>query len=179
MPERKQGLLTFDWASFFYWLMATTWGWLLGWLLLPAIALVAAGVGIALMQCLVMIRRIPRPWRWLLATAAGWLAGVGMALAAVPPGMGLLSGAMIGATTGLAQWTLLRPQVRWAGWWLPVSILAWSTSLSMAPASGEVALPPLLLAGVMAAVPTGITLELLLHNPIKHDPSTRRNGATP
>jgi len=165
MPEQQQKTLGFDWAFFFYWLMATTWGWLLGWLLLSTIALVTAGAAVGVMQCLVLTRRIPHAWRWIVATAAGWMAGLGIALYMVPPGFGLLTGALLGATTGMAQWVLLRPQVRWAGWWIAVSILAWSTALGLAPASGQVALPPIVLSGVMSAVPTGLALELLLRNP--------------
>ncbi|MBN1138947.1 MAG: hypothetical protein JXM73_20350 [Anaerolineae bacterium] len=165
MPEQKQSVLAFDWAFFFYWLMATTSGWLLGWLLLPAIALVIAGIGAGVMQCLVLIRRIPHVWRWILATVAGWLVGVSIALFVVPSGLGLLSGAVIGATTGIAQWGLLRFHVRWAGWWIVISVLAWATALSAAPASGTIALPPVVLSGVMAAVPTGLALDLLLRNP--------------
>ena len=55
MPEQKQSTLAFDWAFFFYWLMATASGWLLGWLLMPATALVIAGLGAGVMQCLVLV----------------------------------------------------------------------------------------------------------------------------
>jgi hypothetical protein len=164
MPDQKRSILDFDWAFFFYWLMATTCGWLLGWLVLPTIALMTAGVGAGVMQCLALTRRIPHAWQWALATAAGWMVGVGIALYAAPPGLGLLTGAVVGATTGTAQWSLLRLQVRWAGWWIAISVLAWATALSLAPASGVVALPPIVLSGVMAAVPTGLALELLLRN---------------
>ena len=165
MPEQKQKILAFDWAFFFYWLMATTSGWLLGWIVLPAVAVVTAGVGAGIMQYWVLPRRIPHAWRWVLVTAVGWMVGLGIALFTVPPGLGLLTGALVGATTGTAQWYLLRAQVRWAGWWIVVSVLAWSTALSLAPASGVVALPPIVLSGVMSAVLTGFTLELLLRNP--------------
>jgi hypothetical protein len=164
MPEHKQDLLTFDWAFFFYWLMATTWGWLLGWLVLSTIALVTAGVGAGVMQGLVLNRRIPYAWHWILATAVGWMVGLGIALLGVPSGFGLLSGTVIGATTGMAQWALLRSYVRWAGWWIPVSILAWATALGLAPSSGQVALPPIVLSGVMSAVLTGLALQVLLWN---------------
>jgi len=165
MSKQNQSIPSFDGALLFYWMMATTTGWLLGWLLLPAIAVVTAGVGAGVMQCVVLYRRIPRAWRWLLATAAGWMAGLAIAILVVPPGMGPLSGAVIGATTGTAQWVLLRGEVHWAGWWIVTSALAWATGLSLAPASGLVALPRIVLSGVMPAVMTGITLELLLQNP--------------
>ena len=67
MSEQKenQGILSFDWALFYYWLMATTGGWVLGWLLLPTISVVTAGVGAGVMQCFVLYRRMPRAWRWI------------------------------------------------------------------------------------------------------------------
>ena len=159
--DQRQGILSFDWALFYYWLMATTGGWVLGWLLLPAIPVVTAGVGAAVMQCFVLFRRIPRAWRWILASAIGWLAGLVVVIPVVPPGMGFLSGAVMGVTTGTAQWVLLRRQVHWAGWWIVISSLAWSAALSLAPDSGSNALPPLVLSGVTVGVVTGIALSLL------------------
>jgi hypothetical protein len=161
MPDQKQDILALDWAFLFYWLMATTFGWLLGWLLLPTIGLVTAGVGAGIVQCFVLYRRIPRPWRWILATAVGWLAGVAIVIPVVPPGIGLLSGAIIGATTGTAQWWLLRRQVHWAGWWIAVSMLAWAMALAI----GLDALPRVVLSGVVAGMMTGLVLNLLLGTP--------------
>jgi len=161
----RNSILSFDWAILFYWMMATTSGWLFGWLLLPAIALVAAGVGVGVVQTLVLYRRLPRAWRWILATAIGWVVGLSIATLVVPPWLGLLSGALAGATTGIAQWVVLRRHVHWAGWWIPLSALAWATGMSLAPASGLVELPPIVLSGVLASLPTGIALELLLRNP--------------
>jgi hypothetical protein len=165
MSDQKQNILTLDWALVFYWMMATTTGWLLGWVLFPAIALVTAGVGAGVMQWPVLYQRIPGAWRWILVTAAGWLAGVGIMLAAVPPGFGVVSGAVLGAATGTAQWLLLRRQVYWAGWWIPVSALAWGTGLSLAPPSEAIVLPRIVLSGVMPAFMTGIILALLIQYP--------------
>jgi len=161
MSEKNQGNLSVDWAFLFYWLMATTFGWLLGWLLLPAIALVTAGVGAGIVQCFVLYRRIPKAWRWILATAVGWLAGVMLVIPLVPPGIGLLSGAIIGTTTGTAQWWLLRRQVQWAGWWIVTSMLAWAIGLAI----GLDPLPRVVLSGVMAGTMTGLVLNLLLGTP--------------
>ena len=69
------------------------------------------------------------------------------------------------ATTGAAQWLLLRREVHWAGWWILVSLLAWSAALSLAPDFGSNALPPLVLSGVTVAVVTGVALALLLNFP--------------
>jgi hypothetical protein len=167
MSDQKQAVLTFDWALLFYWMMATTSGWLLGWLLLPAIALVTAGVGASMVQGFVLYRRITPAWRWILASAVGWIAGSAIVIPLIPPGMNLLSGLVLGTVAGTAQWILLRNQVQWAGWWILVSTLAWGTGLSLVPPSGQAALPPIVLSGVMASIPTGIALELLLRNPRK------------
>ncbi len=161
MSDQKQGNLAVDWALLFYWMVATTFGWLLGWLLLPAIALVTAGVGAGVMQWPVLYRRIPRAWHWILATAAGWLAGLAIIIPVIPPGMGPLSGAVLGATTGTAQWLLLRRHVCWAGWWIVVSILAWATALAI----GIALLPRVVLSGVVVGTMTGLALDLLLRTP--------------
>jgi hypothetical protein len=165
MSKQNQNTPTFDWSLVFYWMMATTSGWLFGWLLLPTIALVTAGVGAGLVQWAVLYRRMPKAWRWILATAIGWLIGLAIIIPVVPAGMGVLSGMVIGAAVGTAQWLLLRRQVHWAGWWIPVSALAWATSLSLAPASSSIVLPRILLAGVMPSVMTGVTLGLLVQQP--------------
>ena len=163
MSDQKQGLLEFDWALVFYWMTATTSGWLFGWLLWPPIALVTAGVLAGTIQCAVLVRRIPKAWRWILATAIGWLAGTVMVLIAA--GWGAFAGFAIGAFTGTAQWVLLRKEVRWAGWWIAISAVAWSTGLSLAPSPEAVLLPRVVLSGVMPSLITGITLELLLRHP--------------
>ena len=176
MSDKKQNILTFDWALVFYWMMATTSGWLLGWVLFPAIALVTAGVGAGIMQCLVLYRRIPRAWRWVLATSVGWLAGVAIMIAAVPPGLGVVSGAVVGATTGTMQWLVLRHQVHWAGWWILISALAWATGLSLAPSSNLVVLPRIVLSGVMPAFMIGIVLVLLMQYPKPSEEEETENG---
>lgn len=165
MSDQEKGILTFDWALLTYWLLATTSGWLLGWLLLPAIALVTAGVGAAIMQWLVLYRRIPRAWQWVLNTAVGWLAGVAVMIAAIPPGLSILSGAVLGTATGTAQWLILRRQVYWAGWWIPVSALAWALSVSLAPSPELISLRRIVLSGIMPALITGTVLALLLQVP--------------
>ena len=165
MSDQNQGLLSYDWSILFYWLMATASGWVLGWLILPAIALVTAGVGAGVVQSLVFYRRIPRAWQWILATAIGWMAGLAIVIPVVPAGAGVVSGAVIGATTGTAQWTLLRRHVHWAGWWIAVSVAAWSTGMSLAPAARDPLLPRIVLAGVMAGAMTGTALTILMRFP--------------
>ena len=163
MSDQKQGVLEFDWALVFYWMTTTTAGWLFGWLLWPALALVTAGVLAGTGQSVVLVHRIPKAWRWALATAIGWLAGV--LIVVFGGGTGILAGLVVGAITGTAQWMLLRREVHWAGWWIAVSALAWAISLSLAPDPEAVLLPRVVLSGVMPSLITGITLELLLRAP--------------
>ena len=148
---------SFDWFLWLLWIMATAWGWIVGHILFPAIYLVAAGVGVAVFQWLILQRRLGRSWRWLVYTAAGWLAGVLLALAMGHFEAGFGAGLLLGVTTGLAQWLILRREVRWAAWWIPISAAGWSTGLSMALAP--------LLAGILAGAMTGIALVLLLSYP--------------
>lgn len=155
MPDGK--LFSFDWAFWFLWIMATTWGWILGQFLFPAIGLVAAGFGIGVFQWLVLNQRIRGAWRWILASTIGWMAGWAITLVLVPTGFGFLSGLVLGAATGTAQWLILRHELHWTGWWIPVSALAWTTGLTLF--SG------VFIAGVMAGTMSGIALGLLLCYP--------------
>ncbi len=79
--------------------------------------------------------------------------------------MGPLTGAVLGAAVGTAQWLLLRNQVLWAGWWIPVSAVAWATGVGLAPGPGSVVLPRLVLSGVVPGAMTGLTLGLLFLTP--------------
>ena len=162
MSDQKRDILTFDWALVFYWMTATTAGWLFGWLLWPALALMTAGVLAGAAQYAVLAHRIHRAWRWILVSAFGWLAGV--AFIVVAAGTGALAGLVIGAVTGTAQWSLLRREVHWSGWWIAVSAMAWSVGLSLAPDPEAVLLPRVVISGVMPSLMLGVTLELLLRN---------------
>lgn len=157
----EQETFSLDWAFLFQWLIATSAGLFVGWLLLPAIALVAGGVGVAILQWLVLYQRIRMAWQWVLVSVAGWLAGLAILFVVVPPGFGLLSGAVLGVATGTAQWLLLRRQVHWSGWWIAVSAIAWAIGL----AAGLTVMPRVLLSGVMAGTMTGTVLDLLMHYP--------------
>ena len=147
-------ILSFDWALLFFWIMATTWGWLLGNLLLSGLALVTSGLFVGLFQWLVLQGRLLRAWRWIIATSAGWLAGYLTTLFLLPQE---LEGLAIGLTTGIAQWMILRREFQWAGWWIIFSTIGWTTGLTL--------LPGILLTGTMAGALTGICLEVLLRLP--------------
>lgn len=154
-----------DWLLWFLWIMATAWGWILGRILFPGIYLVAAGVGVAALQWLVLRPQLTRAGRWLVYTTAGWAIGALLAVVLGQIEGGSVAGLLLGATTGFAQWLVLRREKRWAGWWIPISAMGWSTGLSMALAP--------LLAGVPAGALTGLALVLL---PAKAADPDNRSG---
>jgi hypothetical protein len=152
---------SFDWVLWFLWIMATAWGWVLGWILsgylIAGVALLATGIAIGTLQWLVLKQQMNRSWRWIPATAGGWAAGWAIAYLIIPADLGFVGGLVLGATTGMAQWLVLRREVRWAGWWIIVSALAWT--LALGPLSRE----PVV--GVTPGAMTGIVLGLLLRYP--------------
>jgi hypothetical protein len=90
----------------------------LGGFILPGLALVTSGFMVAIFQWLVLQGRVPRPWRWIVTTTIGWIAGYLIAFYLLPPELETLTGMVIGLTTGIAQWIILRREVHWAGWWI-------------------------------------------------------------
>ena len=150
-------ILSLDWALWFLWIMATTLGWVLGRFLLPNLTFVTIGIGLGLLQWLVLQHRIRKAWRWILATTLGWLVGATFILALLPDGMDFLAGVVTGVILGSAQWLILRNELYWAGWWIAISVVAWSTGMGV--------LPGVMLTGVIAGAITGIALILLIRFP--------------
>jgi hypothetical protein len=142
-----------DWALWFYWIMATTLGWLLGSLLFNGIPVIIAGVAVAAFQWAVLYQRIHKAWRWLIVTSLGWIVGYIIYVVFFSQSFGFLLGPVMGAAAGIAQWFLLRKAVDWAGWWIIISILAWTTGLTM--------IPGLLSSGALPGALTGLTLVIL------------------
>jgi hypothetical protein len=100
-------------------------------------ALAVWGVGIGIMQTLLLRGRIAGAFWWPVATASGW--AVAGALSGALPVTGAVTGRgvdigplgfvavsvvtvlAIGLLSGLFQWVILRHQVERAGWWVWVS----------------------------------------------------------
>lgn len=137
--------------------MATTLGWVLGKMLLPRVALVVSGYLIGFLQWTVLVKRMGKARQWILASIVGWSAGSFVYVFTIPPALDFLAGGILGAAVGIAQWRILRQEFLWAGWWIPVSVMAWTTGLTL--------LPGLLSTAVTAGAVTGIALELLLRSP--------------
>jgi uncharacterized membrane protein YccC len=137
--------------------MATTVGWALGRFLLPNLAWIIIGIGLGVMQSLALQHRIPRAWRWLIATAAGWTIGALLIPLFSGEGQEFIVGMILGLTTGICQWVILRKEVNLAGWWIVMMVVGWTSGLAL--------LPGILLTGVIAGGVTGFALELLLRTP--------------
>lgn len=108
-------ILSFDWALFFFWIMATTLGWFVGGLILSPLSFVFSGFLVGIFQWWVLQGRIRNPWRWIVATTAGWTAGYLLTFFGIPAQFEFANGVMIGLTTGLAQWLVLFPGVMLTG----------------------------------------------------------------
>ena len=137
--------------------MATTLGWILGRFLLPNLAFVVIGIALGILQWFVLMGRIHKAWRWIIATIVGWITGSTLVLFLAADGTEFLVGVILGSTVGTAQWLVLRKELHWHGWWIIISVVAWTTGLAL--------LPGLLSTGAMIGAITGIALGLLLQFP--------------
>jgi len=142
-----------DWALWFYWIMATTLGWLIGNTLFQGIPFIISGVIIAALQWAILFKRIPNAWRWIIHSSLGWIVGYVLVIVFVP-GMRFLLGPIVGGILGITQWLLLRDIVDLSAWWILMSTLAWTTGLTL--------MPGVLTSGSLPGALTGLTLVILL-----------------
>ena len=147
---------SFDWTLWLQWVMVTTLGWVLGGIMLAEFALGVLGIVIGVLQWVVLRQYIRQAGWWILASAGGWAIGWLMVMV-IPPEVGIPIGTVLGAAIGVNQWLILQRHLRRAGWWVVVSILAWTMGLG--GLAGE------LLVGTVVGAITGIVLELLLRYP--------------
>ena len=141
-----------DWALLFYWIMATTLGWMIGRMFFQGIPIIISGVAIAVLQWTVLYKRIPRSWQWAVYSSIAWIAGYILFIIFMPEDMGFIFGPVIGAILGVVQWSILRHEFDLAGWWIVISIMAWTTGL--------VIMPGPLTSGALPGALTGLTLVL-------------------
>lgn len=142
-----------DWALWFYWIMATTLGWLAGTFFQSAIPDIISGVVIAVFQWSVLYKRIDKAWRWAIFSSLAWIVGYILYVIFFSANMRFLLGPLLGGAVGIAQWILLRKEVNWAGWWIIISIMAWTTGLTL--------MPGFLTSGTLPGALTGLTLVIL------------------
>ena len=146
---RQQSL---DWALWFYWIIATTAGWLIGNLFFAGIPIILAGVLIAAIQWAVLYKRIKKAWQWFVLSSAAWMISVTVFVLFLP-GSDLIFATFLGGMLGITQWAILRRTFDWAGWWIPISLLAWITGLTL--------LPGMFSTGALPGALTGVTLVVL------------------
>jgi len=142
-----------DWTLWFYWIMATTTGWIIG-QLFNGIPIVIAGAAISALQWAVLYKRIHKAWRWGVFSTMGWIGGYILCVILFSENTtGVLLGPSTGVATGITQWLILKNEFDWAGWWVVISLLAWTTGLLI--------MPGLLTSGALPGALTGLALVIL------------------
>ena len=138
---------------------------------------IVIGIGVGVLQWLVLRRRISGMGWWVLTSAAG-----GLILPAAFEGLsqslesyGLPLGwtgvvALGGAVTGTLQWLVLRGQVSRAGWWVLASTVGWGLGMTAAIAFswgvGDSDFRALVVTGAVLGAVTGGVLVWLLRQPV-------------
>jgi hypothetical protein len=89
----------------------------------------------------------------MIVSSLGWITGYILFVVFLSAEFAILLGPVMGGMVGVAQWFLLRQAVDWAGWWIIISTLAWTTGLTLAPG--------LLSSGALPGALTGLTLVIL------------------
>lgn len=151
------------------------WGW------------VVAGIGLGILQWMLLIRVLPRPGWFALSGGAGLVLGVGGGFLVansvfqawgLAPAFGAI-GALVGLSVGVAQWLALRQQAAKSIWWIPANLLGytggllagWQVPEVFPLASGVIFGPEFGVAiGFTVGVVTGLTLLFILAQPAADAP---------
>ena len=129
-----------------------------GFILFPSFAL---PLGAA--QAVVLSRSIPRSGRWILACLVGWLFPFFVMTLAGPLASAPLPGStaalflLIGASTGCAQWLLLRGSFPAGGVWIAATLVGWTALAALVGQPFSVHAQSILL-GVVPSLATGLVL---------------------
>ena len=142
-----------DWALLFYWIMATTLGWVVGSIFFSGIPIVISGVAIAALQWTVLYKRIRKAWQWIIFSSLSWIVGYIIFTVYFSREMGFLLGPLLGGVVGIVQWFILRKELDWSGWWIVISVMAWTTGLTL--------MPGLLSSGALSGAISGLALVIL------------------
>ena len=150
---KKNSTDAMDWALWFYWIIATTMGWLIGVIFFIGIPVIMSGAAISALQWATLHQRIHKAWRWAIYSLTGWIIGYVFFVVISAATQKISTGPLIGLFVGITQWILLRKEVNWAGWWIIISTLAWTTGMDI--------IPGLLTSGALPGALTGLTLVIL------------------
>ncbi len=142
---------TFNWTAWISWLLLTTVGWLVGWVLLGELWIgLALGAG----QWILMRSRLENSFWWVLASLVGWAVGHLAVMSWLPVEFREWAGLPIGLTLGVSQWIVLRDLMPRSGWWIVISALGWL--LAMTGVLGGS------LVGAVAGAVTGVAAALFM-----------------
>jgi hypothetical protein len=131
------------------------------------------GFSFGVMQWLVLRRHIPRAGWWVLASTAGWIAGLGVPAVVFKVVEGIAPGAIepevfavaffvaVGTAVGMLQWLVLRRHAPQAGWWVLASIVGWAALGLIVGKSLDKATDLVALAAVPPAITGGALVWLL------------------
>ena len=135
--------------------LKTRWRWAIGWLAVSTLCYgagfplgfalggtllwgwVVAGIGLGVLQWVLLIHLLPRPGWVALSGGAGLVLGVsgGFLIAnsvfqawGLAPAFGII-GALVGLSVGVTQWLALRQQASKSIWWIPANILGYTAGL--------------------------------------------------
>jgi serine/threonine-protein kinase len=124
---REDSSYTFNWTAWISWVLLTTVGWLVGWVLLGELWIgLALGVG----QWVLIRSRLENSFWWVLASLVGWAIGHLAVINWLPVAMREWAGLPIGLTLGVAQWIVLRKLMPRSGWWIVISALGWLLAMT-------------------------------------------------
>ncbi len=175
----------------------TRWRWAIGWLAVSTLCYgagfplgfalggtllwgwVVAGIGLGVLQWVLLIHLLPRPGWFALSGGAGLVLGVGggfLVASSVLQSWGLAPafgaiGALVGLSVGVAQWLALRQQTAKGIWWIPANILGYTGGLlagwqvpEISPFASTVIFGPEfgITIGFTVGAITGITLLFIL-----------------
>lgn len=148
----------------------------------------ADGACVGAAQWVLLRREVAAAWRWVVASALGWVVGLSLfaegsrvlnaLLAGVLAAAGVVhagnlkkfpfeifdlpfGGAVAGAAIGVLQWLLLRRNVTAAGWWVLASAIGWAVAY-IAPWMGTASVGPATALGMITGSLTGALLVWLL-----------------
>jgi hypothetical protein len=136
---------------------------------------IVPGIGVGVLQWLVLRRRVSGAGWWVLASAA---AGYGILAGFIGYSESLSFGALLrftgvvalgGAVTGILQWLVLRGKVSRAGWWVLASTVGWALGMTVTraiPWGVDDVILPLVVTGAVLGVVTGGALVWLLRQPV-------------
>ncbi len=182
-PQRGPG-----WRVWFWWLMASAWGWGIGMytpfgtpggietlgssppvLWAGYLGFAWGAILVGALQWLVIRPHVARASRWVLASlgAAVVVGVVVFGVGSVDADAGWVVGTgLFGAAAGLLQWPVLRRGVPRAGWWVLASTVGWIAGIPAGEAVGWNGL------GAVHGVITGTVLVFLLRRARGQRPSS-------